>query len=144
RFAPGGARSGKASRWGHVFWTAFLRADALAPCFSIRSSDETPRSAAGLWTSSRAPPIARETVYRNPLVTCSFEKTTFSRRWSRPPSRRWHFLEESRVLLRENGIFPKMVVSWFDLPCPENGTFLIFGTLSVIRAKRKQLKIKET
>src|SRR5436305_14155573 len=58
--------------------------------------------------------LAREKVYRNPLVTCSFEKTTFSRRWSRPPSRRWHFLEESRVLLRENGIFPKMAARFFE------------------------------
>ena len=49
-----------------------------------------------------------------PAGTCSFEKTTFSRRWSRPPSRRWHFLEEGRVLLRENAIFPKMAARFFD------------------------------
>src|SRR3989442_1318583 len=35
-----------------------------------------------------------------PAGTCSFEKTTFSRRRSRPPSRRWHFLEEGRALVR--------------------------------------------
>src|SRR5207249_4197379 len=86
----------------------------------------------------------REDLVFSKIVECFFEKVASARRWPRPPTRRSRFPEGGHVLLRKDSVFPRMVVRWFDLRCPENGTFLIFGTLSVIRAKRKQLKIKET
>src|SRR5213079_2090050 len=48
------------------------------------------------------------------MVTSSFEKMAFSRRRSRASSRRSHFLEGGRVLLREDDAFSKMAECFFE------------------------------
>src|SRR5262249_39226420 len=45
----------------------------------------------------------------SPTVAPFDEKMAFSRRRSRPPTRRWHFLDDGRALRREDGIFSPTV-----------------------------------